>query len=126
MSKAHDSECECQDPLDDCCCSYRAEIERLRGELDAAALKVSRLERLVWTPMDAYAEIERLRLQVKMIPCPEYRDDPRLHEVIDAQRAEIERLRELLGEAHLALSFMPDPTRKLLDLRYRVREALGE
>lgn len=42
------------------------------------------------------------------------------------QEQEIKRLRGLLREAHLALSFMPDPTRKLLDLRYRIREALGD
>lgn len=40
------------------------EINRLRGELDAAALEVARLERLVWTPMNAYPEIERLRKEL--------------------------------------------------------------
>jgi hypothetical protein len=46
-------------------------------------------------------EIERLRealdLAHKMRPLPEYRDDPRLQEVIEEQRAEIERLREELA-----------------------------
>jgi len=37
------------------------ENERLRGEIDVAALEVQRLERLVWSPMTAYPEIERLR-----------------------------------------------------------------
>ena len=71
------------------------------------------------------AEIERLRHEVTLreqICADATLYARRLQEADD----EIERLRELLREAHLALSFMPDPTRKLLDLRYRVREALGE
>ena len=70
-------------------------------------------------------EIGRLRHEVKIreqICADATLYARRLQEADD----EIERLRELLRETHLALSFMPDPTRKLLDLRYRVREALGE
>jgi hypothetical protein len=46
---------------------------------------------------EAADEIERLHealdIAHKMRPLPEYRDDPRLQEVIEEQRAEIERLR---------------------------------
>jgi len=75
-------------------------VERLRGGVFYLAEPVygnvdkEAVDRLM---VEAADEIERLRealdIAHKMRPLPEYRDDPRLQEVIEEQRAEIERLR---------------------------------
>jgi uncharacterized small protein (DUF1192 family) len=70
------------------------EIERLREELDVAALEVQRLERLVWSPMAAYPEIERLRMELTKVGNSSY--NPAL--VIAEQQAEIERLQAEIND----------------------------
>ena len=117
-----------------------AEIERLRGELDAASLEVQRLERLVWTPMNAYSEIERLRAEVEPLrialgllttikPTMEIdiADPVGMAQQIASHVAdEIERLRRLLREL-LDNNWLPDSWSGSNErlIRERVREALG-
>lgn len=52
--------------------------------------------------------------------------DPGVEVTREEAADEIERLRDILRECDLALSFMPQPTKTLRALRERVREALGE
>jgi hypothetical protein len=85
------------------------EIERLRLENEKlAAAMASDGADACGALVVAEAEIERLRealdIAQKMRPLPEYRDDPRLQEVIKEQRAEIERLRDSRSPFAVVLS----------------------
>lgn len=100
--------------------SQEGQIERLRADnqylREGCFAERKTFETIV---SDQAAEIERLRLQVKMLP------EPR-SEILARQRAEIERLRGLLRDADDGLDDYWVTTKDGVDWMRRVREALGD